>query len=145
MKNLFLNKKTQCEKHFFKHSDLFFSSKFILWFFLKIWFPFKNKFQHRRKIGLQYLLPLFLLPNSSVISSLHWASPCCLWSCQFVGRKLVCRSAHGRGQWRCINLFVQCKDQFFVVLPTVQYANGKIYIYCYWITFTFYFFVFFHF
>ena len=46
---------TQCDKQFFKHSDLFFSGKFILRKKLKIWLPFKNKFQHRIKIGLEYL------------------------------------------------------------------------------------------
>ena len=52
---LFLNTVTQCDKHFLQHSDLFFSGKFILRKNQKNWLPLKNKFQHRRKIGLEYL------------------------------------------------------------------------------------------
>ena len=51
----FLNTVTLCDKHVFKHSDLFLSGKFILRKNQKIWLPFKNKFEHRRKIGLEYL------------------------------------------------------------------------------------------
>ena len=51
----FLNTVTKCDKFFFKHSDLFFSGKFIFRKKLKIWWPFKNKFQDRRKISLEYL------------------------------------------------------------------------------------------
>ena len=51
----FLNTVTQCDKHFFKHSD-FFCGKFILGKKWKFWLPFNNKFQHRRKIGLEYLM-----------------------------------------------------------------------------------------
>ena len=40
----------------FKHSNLFFSGKFIFRKNLKIWLPFKNKFQHKRKIGLEDFL-----------------------------------------------------------------------------------------
>ena len=38
---------------FFKHGDLFFRSKFIFGKNQKFWLPFKNKFKHRRKIGLE--------------------------------------------------------------------------------------------
>ena len=40
---------------YFRHSDLF-SGKFIFSKKLKFCLPFKNKFQHRRKIGLEHLL-----------------------------------------------------------------------------------------
>ena len=63
----FLNTLTECAKHFLKNSDLFFSGKLILRKKLKIYLPLKNKFQHRRKIGVEYLknkIPLCL--------SSHW-------------------------------------------------------------------------
>ena len=40
---------------FFKQSDIFFKDKFIFRKNQKIWLSSKNKFQHRRKIGLEYL------------------------------------------------------------------------------------------
>ena len=51
----FLNTVTKCDKHFLKHIDLFIRSKFIFRQNMTIWLPFKNKFQDRRKIGLEYL------------------------------------------------------------------------------------------
>ena len=61
MTNFFLlNTVTQCHKHFFKHSDLFLVVDSILRKKLKNRLSFKNKFQHRRQIGLEYLFPCFV-------------------------------------------------------------------------------------
>ena len=57
---------------FFKHSDLFFSGKFIFRKNQKIWLHFKNKFQLKRKIGLEYLLTELInesISNEAVYST----------------------------------------------------------------------------
>ena len=64
----FLNTVTQCDKHLFKDSDIFFNGKFIFRKNQKIWLPLKNKFQHRRKISLEYL------QSNSIMFEKSWKS-----------------------------------------------------------------------
>ena len=54
----FLNTVTQSYKHLLNTVIFFLAVNLILEKNQKIWLPFKNKFQQRRKIGLEYILSI---------------------------------------------------------------------------------------